>query len=180
MLKLQTKCAEVHQVDDAPAGSSEEDFDWGSVAPEPGEGHGLEEGSLRADSVERSHELTGEAAIEYARATLPLPRARPRRLWPTLGAIIAASAGLAKVAVFLAIAHIDVGATHAGIATVLFVFGVVLLFCGFTMRWTSWDFGLAQVLYPDLYDELGLWLLRIGVVMACFGAIAVIALEYLP
>ena len=81
---------------------------------------------------------------------------------------------------FLAIAHIDLGAAHAGVAIVLFVFGVVLPFSGFTMRWTAWDLGLGQVLYPDRYDELGLWLLRLGTVMACIGAVAVIALEYLP
>ena len=165
---------------DVPAGSSEEDFDWDSVPPEPGESHGLSEWYHRTDSEEQTQPLTGEAAIEYATATLPLARARPRRLWPTLGAIIAASAGLAKVAVFLAIAHIDLGAAHAGVAIVLFVFGVVLPFCGFTMRWTAWDFGLGQVLHPDLYDELGLWLLRLGSVAACIGAVAVTALEYLP
>lgn len=167
-------------MDDVPAGSSEGDFDWDSIPSEPGEGHGLAEWYHRTDSEEQTQPLTGEAAIEYAKATMPHPRARSGRLWPTLGVIIAASAGLAKVAVFLAVAHIDLGAAHAGIATVLLVFGVVLLFCGFAMRWTAWDFGLAQVLYPDLYDELGLWLLRLGTVMACLGAVAVIALEYLP
>jgi hypothetical protein len=79
----------------------------------------------------------------------------------------------------LVIAHIDLAGAHAGISTVVLVDGVVFLFAGFVMRWTACGFGLGQALRPDLYDDIGLWLLRLGTALTFIGSLAVTAMEYL-
>jgi hypothetical protein len=99
-------------------------------------------------------------------------------LWRALALIVVIALGLTKVLLLLVIVHIDLAAAHAGVATGALAYGVVLVFSGFAMRWTAWDFGLGQVLKPDLFDEIGLWLLRLGVALSLIGSIAVIAVEY--
>lgn len=79
----------------------------------------------------------------------------------------------------LVLAHIGLGAAHATFAIDVFVYGLVFLAAGFTMRWTAWGFGLGQVLKPELYDEIGLWLIRLGTVMSLAGSFLVITFEYI-
>jgi hypothetical protein len=83
-----------------------------------------------------------------------------------------------KLVALFALADIDLAAAHAGLATDLVVYGIVLMFAGFMMRWTTWDFGLGQVLWPDVYEEIGLWLLRLGIAMSFIGGLIVMAIEY--
>ncbi len=45
---------------------------------------------------------------------------------------------------------------HAGAWTYMVVYGLVGLVAGFVMRWSMWTFGLGQVFYPELYEEVGL------------------------
>jgi hypothetical protein len=46
------------------------------------------------------------------------------------------------------------------------VYGLVGLVAGFVMRWSMWTFGLGQVFYPELYEEVGLWLVRLGTALS--------------
>lgn len=164
-------------MDNGGSGNAGDLFDWDSVAPEPGERHGL------PDWYPRAADDPGGAADLLE----PTPEKRPwwsrsvslRDLWHVLGLVVVVAFGLTKLVTFLVIAHVDLAAAHAGIATDVLAYGVVLLFSGFMMRWTSWGFGLGQVLRPDLYDDIGWWLLRLGTALGLIGSLAVIAIEYL-
>jgi len=98
-----------------------------------------------------------------------------------LGAVLIAALalGVTKLILLLGLVQSLLSAADAGFATDVLVYGLVLLFAGFMMRWTTWAYGLAQVLWPDLYEEIGLWLLRLGVAMSFAGAVAIIVIEYL-
>ena len=152
-------------------------FDWDSVPPEPGESHGLPDWYPHYDDGPG-------AGLTLPGAPSPLQPwwSKPvsvRSWWHLIGLIVVLALGLSKLVGLLVVAHIDLAAAHAGIATGVLVYGVVLLFCGFAMRWTAWGFGLGQVLRPDLYDEIGLWLLRLGTALSFIGSLAVIAINYL-
>jgi uncharacterized membrane protein len=58
-------------------------------------------------------------------------------------------------------------------------YGAVGVFVGFAMRWTSWTFGLSQVLYPELYEQVGFWLVRLGIVVASVGYLGYLITHYL-
>jgi hypothetical protein len=47
------------------------------------------------------------------------------------------------------------------------------------MRWTAWSFGLSQVLYPELYEVVGPWLIALGVAMASIGYAGYLVSHYL-
>jgi hypothetical protein len=49
--------------------------------------------------------------------------------------------------------------------------GVGVMVVGFAAKWTDRTFGLAQVLNPDLFEWLGTWVMRIGLVVAAAGAV---------
>ena len=57
--------------------------------------------------------------------------------------------------------------------------GVVGVFVGFAMRWTSWTFGLSQVLYPELYEQVGFWLVGLGIAVASVGYLGYLITHYL-
>ncbi|HWE56462.1 MAG TPA: hypothetical protein VG435_13185 [Acidimicrobiales bacterium] len=159
------------------SGTAEDRFEWESLPPEPGESHGLPD-------------WYPQVADDSARPLVPLePVIQPQPWWSksislkgswhVLVLIALIALGLSKVVALLVIAHIDLAAAHAGVATDVLAYGGVLLFSGFAMRWTSRWFGLGQALRPDLYDEIGLWLLRLGTALGCIGSLAVMAAEYL-
>ncbi len=73
----------------------------------------------------------------------------------------------------------DLFAAHAGVWTYMCAYGAVGVFVGFAMRWTSWTFGLSQVLYPELYEEVGFWLVRLGIAVASVGYLGYLITHYL-
>jgi hypothetical protein len=49
--------------------------------------------------------------------------------------------------------------------------GVAMMFIGFAARWTDRTFGLAQVLQPELFEWVGTWAMRVGLVIAAVGGL---------
>jgi hypothetical protein len=160
------------------SGTGDDLFDWDSVPPEPGESHGLPDWYPRRD----------EDTTDLPKPLEEPPPHQPwwskpvsfSSMWRGLCLLVVVALGLTKVVVFLVVARVDLAAAHAGIATDLVAYGLVLLLSGFTMRWTAWGFGLGQVLRPDLYDDIGLWLLWLGAALSLIGSVAVVAIEYMP
>jgi hypothetical protein len=67
------------------------------------------------------------------------------------------------------------GYLHASLGTRLSAYGAVSLFAGFGARWRKRFFGPGQLIEPDLYEEVGRWLYRLGVALVLIGGAAVIA-----
>jgi hypothetical protein len=61
------------------------------------------------------------------------------------------------------------GYIHAGAGEAICAYGAVCLFAGFGARWRRRFFGPGQVLEPELYEQLGSWLYRAGVVGVLVG-----------
>jgi hypothetical protein len=70
-------------------------------------------------------------------------------------------------------------AANAGVFASVMVYGVVTALLGFWMRWTSWGLGLSHVLRPDIFEGVGYWLARVGIVVGCVGALGVISVRYI-
>ncbi|HTT89512.1 MAG TPA: hypothetical protein VMF65_08135 [Acidimicrobiales bacterium] len=67
------------------------------------------------------------------------------------------------------------GYVHAGVGTTVSAYGAVCLFAGFGARWRKRFFGPGQIIEPELYEEVGRWLYRLGVVLVLVGGAAVTA-----
>ena len=65
------------------------------------------------------------------------------------------------------------GYVHAGAGTTVSAYGAVCLFAGFGARWRKRFFGPGQLIEPELYEEIGRWLYRLGVVLVLIGGAAV-------
>jgi hypothetical protein len=70
------------------------------------------------------------------------------------------------------------GYLHAGSGTSVSAYGAVCLFAGFGARWRKRFFGPGQLVEPEVYEELGRWLYRIGVVLVLVGG-ALVTAKYL-
>ena len=168
-------------VSDVPGGDRDDASAWDASAwdvvdADPDESHGMADLYPRTGQEPEGAPLLIEQPP--AGETTP-PRPTRRALVKALGLVAAIALGLAKLALLVVISNVELRAAHAGIATDVLVYGLVLLVSGFMMRWTTWAYGLGQVLWPDLYDEIGLWLLRLGIAMAFVGALAVVVIEYI-
>ncbi len=64
--------------------------------------------------------------------------------------------------------HASPGATVSG-------YGAVCLFAGFGARWRKRFFGPGQIVEPGLYEEIGRWMYRLGVVLVLIGGAVVSA-----
>ncbi len=99
-------------------------------------------------------------------------RAGKRRGWAALAHLWA----LAKLATLAYTAHWAMALAHARLGPQLSAYGVTCLFAGFGARWRRRSFGPGQVLEPELYEELGRWLYRLGTVLVvCGGAVTLLA-----
>ncbi len=67
------------------------------------------------------------------------------------------------------------GYIHAGAGEALSGYGAVCLFAGFGARWRRRFFGPGQLLEPELYEQLGIWLYRAGTVTVLAGGALYIA-----
>jgi hypothetical protein len=67
------------------------------------------------------------------------------------------------------------GYVHAGVGTTVSAYGAVCLFAGFGARWRKRFFGPGQIIEPEVYEEVGRWLYRVGVVLVIVGGAAVTA-----
>ena len=71
------------------------------------------------------------------------------------------------------------GAIHARTGGTIAGFGVACLFSAVGARWRRRYFGPGQLLEPELYEALGTWLYRAGVVLVvCGAALAAVAPRY--
>jgi hypothetical protein len=70
------------------------------------------------------------------------------------------------------------GYLHAGLGTSVSAYGAVCLFAGFGARWRKRFFGPGQLVEPEVYEEVGRWLYRIGVVLVLVGG-ALVTAKYL-
>ena len=99
---------------------------------------------------------------------------RRRRVWIPLTRLWA----LLKVASMAYTTWWAMGYVHAGVGTTVSAYGAVCLFAGFGARWRKRFFGPGQLIEPELYEEIGRWLYRLGVVLVLIGGAAVTA-QYL-
>ena len=67
---------------------------------------------------------------------------------------------------------------HAGTGEVICAYGAVSLFAGFGAHWRRRFFGPGQLLEPELYEEIGQWLYRLGAAAVLVGG-AVYGLQVL-
>ena len=67
------------------------------------------------------------------------------------------------------------GYLHAGTGEALSGYGAVCLFAGFGARWRRRFFGPGQLLEPELYEQVGLWLYRAGTMAVLAGGAVYIA-----
>jgi hypothetical protein len=67
------------------------------------------------------------------------------------------------------------GYVHASPGATASAGGAVCLFAGFGARWRKRFFGPGQIVEPDLYEEIGRWMYRLGVVLVLIGGAVVIA-----
>ncbi len=127
-----------------------------------------------------SHNATGTATLVLtgtgpeAGPSPALPAgagSRRRRGWIWLTRLWA----LVKVASLVYTTWWAMGYLHAGLGTKLSAYGAVSLFAGFGARWRKRFFGPGQLIEPDLYEEVGRWLYRLGVALVLVGGAAVVA-----
>jgi hypothetical protein len=64
---------------------------------------------------------------------------------------------------------------HASPGATASAYGAVCLFAGFGARWRKRFFGPGQIIEPELYEEIGRWMYRLGVVLVLTGGAVVIA-----
>ena len=106
------------------------------------------------------------------RPALALPAGRRSR-WRG----VAHGWALVKMALLMASTYWTMGALHARLGAQVSAYGAVCLFAGFGARWRRRFFGPAQLLEPELYEELGRWLYRLGAALVlCGGALYLLAL----
>jgi hypothetical protein len=99
----------------------------------------------------------------------PKPRRRSRgvyllRLW-----------ALVKMASLAYSTWWVMGSLHASPAATASAYGGVCLFAGFGARWRKRFFGPGQIVEPELYEEVGRWMYRIGIVLVLIGGAVVVA-----
>lgn len=71
------------------------------------------------------------------------------------------------------------GAIHAHTGETIAGFGAACLFSAVGARWRRRYFGPGQLLEPELYEALGIWLYRVGTVLVIGGAaLAAVAPRY--
>ncbi len=109
----------------------------------------------------------------------PRPPARRWHLFGAMGVAVALVGIVMKILVFIWLVNIDLAVTHAGVWTYALVYGLVAMFAGFAMRWTSWSFGLLQVLYNQLYEEVGSCLIRLGTALSFVAGAGILVVHYL-
>jgi hypothetical protein len=100
-------------------------------------------------------------------------RAKRRSGWRGIGHLWA----LVKMAIMMVSAYWTMAAIHAHLGAQVTAYGAVCLFAGFGARWRRRFFGPGQLLEPELYEELGRWLYRLGAVLVlCGGALSLLQL----
>jgi hypothetical protein len=129
----------------------------------------------RGPSGEISPELTRGAAPSGMRRET----AHPLDVASGVGGVAVVLAMILKLYLIGWLVNTDLSAAHAGVWTYMCAYGVVGVFVGLAMRWTSWTFGLSQVLYPELYGQVGFWLFRLGIAVASVGYLGYLITHYL-
>ncbi|MGC8626410.1 MAG: hypothetical protein ACP5VR_02450 [Acidimicrobiales bacterium] len=80
---------------------------------------------------------------------------------------------IAKMGVMVYSTEWAMSFVHANLAGQVSAYGAMCLFAGFGARWRRRFFGPGQLLEPELYEDLGRWLYRLGTVLVlCGGALA--------
>jgi hypothetical protein len=67
------------------------------------------------------------------------------------------------------------GYAHARTGTAVCAYGGVCLFAGVGARWRKRFFGPGQLLEPELYEDIGQWLYRVGAVLVLAGGVLLVA-----
>jgi hypothetical protein len=119
-------------------------------------------GPERTPAIGSASDVGGPVAALPSR---PIGRPRPRqkrvvltRLWAFI-----------KMAILAYTTWWAMGYLHAGAGEAICGYGAVCLFAGFGARWRRRFFGPGQLLEPELYEQLGLWLYRAGAVAVLAG-----------
>ena len=131
-------------------------------------------GASLSDELVKAADLS--LAGTGAAAPLPLTQraaaaSRRRRAWVPLTRLWA----LVKVASMAYTTWWAMGYVHAGLGTTVSAYGAVCLFAGFGARWRKRFFGPGQLIEPEVYEEIGRWLYRLGVALVLIGGVAVTA-----
>jgi hypothetical protein len=71
------------------------------------------------------------------------------------------------------------GYLHEDLGKQICGYGGMCLFAGFGARWRKRFFGPGQLIEPDLYEEIGRWFYRVGVLLVLCGAVIFVALPTL-
>lgn len=61
------------------------------------------------------------------------------------------------------------GLAKQGLGTEICIYGLACFFAGIAGRWRKRWFGPGQLIEPELYEEVGSWLYRLGTVLVLVG-----------
>jgi hypothetical protein len=144
---------------------------WGAEQRRVGSSSPARPGTSLSEGLAPATELSLAGAAAPSSLEVPLGPASPkRRGWVPLTRLWA----LLKVASMAYTTWWAMGYTHAGLGTRVSAYGAVCLFAGFGARWRKRFFGPGQLIEPELYEEIGRWLYRLGVALVLIGGAAVI------
>jgi hypothetical protein len=139
---------------------------------------------LSAESWWALERKTAEAATAPGPVEVPVPSAAPvtvpawqRRQrwlpWARLWAVL-------KMASLGYTTWWALGYIHANLGAQVCGYGAVCLFAGVGAHWRRRFFGPGQLIEPELYEEIGRWLYRIGSVLVLVGGALSLAHAVMP
>jgi hypothetical protein len=109
--------------------------------------------------------MTGAASVGAQLFSGALPAWQRRRRWLPATRLWAA----VKMASLVYTTWWALGYLHAKVGTAICAYGGICLFAGVGARWRKRFFGPGQLIEPELYEDIGQWLYRIGTALVLAG-----------
>jgi hypothetical protein len=138
------------------------------------------------DFAQRAQAGSGGPIAETGFEPIPAPLSpgkrsgapHPLHVVGGVGGVAVVLAMIVKLLFIASLVNEMLSMAHEGVWTYMCAYGVVGVFVGCAMRWTSWMFGLGQVLRPELYEAVGSWLVGLGVAIAAIGYLGYLVTHY--
>jgi hypothetical protein len=124
-------------------------------------------GGASAGTATSSDALAGPPASAGTGPELRVVPPAPRRRRHTLFHLWA----LVKAAFLVWNVEWAMSYVHAKLAEDVCAYGALCLFAGVGARWRKRFFGPAQLVRPELYEDIGQWLYRVGTVLVICGGV---------
>ena len=126
---------------------------------------------LRTGSEPVGPGVTAGPSVEAQPPSGAAPAWQRRRRWLSVTRLWA----LVKMASLVYTTWWALGYLHAKLGTSVCAYGGICLFAGVGARWRKRFFGPGQLIEPEMYEDIGQWLYRIGTVLVLVGGTLVVA-----